>query len=219
MSTLVYLGCHEGYSLKNILNNYNFDKILLVEADPNTFNRLLDYTKNKNNIIAINKCLVSDKNIKKTIFYRTINDGASNSIHKPNVGNDFIKEELELDCVYLPDLLEEYKIDDIDLYISDIQGNDFSIICTILDRIQNKKIKELFLETFNDNYSFYNINNNNFKNYYKILSDNYKVDYMSADSTILKSYEEITQFFMNDGHGELDVHWSLKSNNMKYYLV
>ena len=220
MSTLVYLGCHEGYSLKRLLNNHKFDKILLVEADPDTFKRLLTYTKDKPNIIAINKCVVSDKNIKNVKFYRTVNDGASNSVLEPKVGDTFIKDILEVESVYLPDLLKEYKIDEIDFYISDLQGNDFMVLMTINEMIKNKKIKELFLETFDETYNFYEKNNNKIHNYYSVLKENYKVDYMSADSTVFSTLDQIIKFCMNDGPGELDVHWSLRDQaNIKYFLT
>lgn len=220
MKTLVYLGCHEGYSLKNILKNYNFDKILLVEADPDTYKRLLIYTNNKSNIITVNKCVVSDKNIKNTKFYRTVNDGASNSIHKPIVGDHFIKDEITIDAVYLPDLLKEHNIDEIDLYISDLQGNDFNVLQSINYMLISGKIKELFLETFNENYNFYNTNNNKIQNYYELLNTFYKIDYMSADSTVLTTADQIVSFMMNNGAGELDVHWSLKSkDNINYFVV
>jgi FkbM family methyltransferase len=220
MKTLVYLGCHEGYSLKTLLNNHNFDKIILVEADPDTFKRLIDYTKNKPNIIAINKCVVSDKDIKSVKFYRTVNDGASNSVLEPKVGESFIKDVIEVETVYLPDLFKQLDVDEIDFYISDLQGNDFMVLSTIQYMIENKKIKEMFLETFNENYTFYEKNNNKISNYYSLLKNNYKIDYMSADSSLLDSIDKVVKFSINDGPGELDVHWSLKDqNNFKYFLA
>jgi FkbM family methyltransferase len=219
MKTLVYLGCHEGYSLKRLLNQYTFDKILLVEADPDTFKRLLTYTHDKPNITAINKCVVSDQNIKSVKFYRTINDGASNSVLEPKVGESFIKDIIEVEAVYLPDLFKEHNINEIDFYISDLQGNDFMVLMSINEMIQNKKIKELFLETFDQNYNFYDKNNNKIQNYYSLLKENYKIDYMSADSTVFSTLDQIIKFCMNDGPGELDVHWSLKDqSNIKYFL-
>lgn len=220
MKTLVYLGCHEGYSLKNILNKYHFEKIILVEADPDTFNRLLKYTNNKSNIIAINKCVVADPNIKTVKFYRTINDGASNSIHRPNVGDNFIKDEIIIDCVYLPDLLKQCNIDEIDLYVSDLQGNDYSILCTLKDMLISGKIKELFLETFNEKYNFYDSNNNKIQNYYELLNQFYKINYMSADSTVFTTVDQVVSFMMNNGPGELDIHWSHKSqDNLNYFII
>jgi FkbM family methyltransferase len=219
MSTLVYLGCHEGYSLKRLLNGHKFDKILLVEADPDTFKRLRQFTDGRSEIIALNKCVVSDKNIKTVKFYRTVNDGASNSVLKPNVGDSFIKDEIDVEAVYLPQLFQQYGITDIDFYISDLQGNDFMVLTTIIDMIQNKKIKEMMLETFNSNYSFYEKNNNKFENYYNLLINNYKVDYFSADSTVFTTTDQITKFLMNDTPGELDTHWSLRDQTgINYFL-
>jgi FkbM family methyltransferase len=220
MSTLVYLGCHEGYSLKRLLNGHKFDKILLVEADPDTFKRLRQFTDGRSEIIALNKCVVSDKNIKTVKFYRTVNDGASNSVLKPNVGDSFIKDEIDVEAVYLPQLFQQYGITEIDFYISDLQGNDFMVLTTIIDMIQNKKIKEMMLETFNSNYSFYEKNNNKFENYYNLLINNYKVDYFSADSTVFTTTDQITKFLMNDTPGELDTHWSLRDQSgINYYLT
>jgi len=220
MSTLVYLGCHEGYSLKRLLNGHRFDKILLIEADPDTFKRLRQFTDGRSEIIALNKCVVSDKNIKTVKFYRTVNDGASNSVLKPNVGDSFIKDEIQVEAVYLPDIFKQYGITEIDFYISDLQGNDFMVLTTIIDMIQNKKIKELMVETYNWNYSFYEKNNNKFENYYNLLINNYKVDYFSADSSVLTTSDQITKFLMNDSHGELDTHWSLRDQSgMTYYLT
>jgi FkbM family methyltransferase len=220
MKTLVYLGCHEGYSLKRLLNQHNFDKIILVEADPDTFKRLLTYTQDKPNIVAINKCVVSDKNIKSVKFYRTVNDGASNSVLQPKVGESFIKDTIEVETVYLPDLFRQYNINEIDFYISDLQGNDFMVLTTIKDMIDNKQIKELFLETFDEEYGFYEKNDNKIQNYYSLLKNNYKIDYMSADSTLFSTIEQVVKFCMNDGPGELDVHWSLRDQSqVKYFLT
>lgn len=219
MKTLVYLGCHEGYSLKRLLNGYSFDKIILVEADPDTFKKLEIFTKNKSNIIALNKCVVSEPNTKFIKFYRTINDGASNSVFKPEVGKEFIKDEIHVETVYLPDLFSDLKIENIDFYISDLQGNDFNVLKTVSSFIEEKKIKELFLETFNSNYSFYEKNDNKFENYYNLLKDNYKVDYFSADSTLLTTYSSVVDFLMNSSHGELDTHWSLKDIEKFQYML
>ncbi len=220
MKTLVYLGCHEGYSLKRLLGGHSFDKILLVEADPDTFKRLKQFTDTRPEIIALNKCVVSDRNVKTVKFYRTTNDGASNSILKPNNGDSFIKDEIEVETVYLPDVFKQYGITEVDFYISDLQGNDFMVLTTIIDMLQEKKIKELMLETFNSKYTCYEKNNNKFENYFNLMSNNYKVDYFSADSTVFTTADQITRFLMNETPGELDTHWSLREEpNIKYFLA
>ena len=81
MKTLVYLGCNQGDSLFRLLN-FNFDKILCIDADPIAIDTLTKRFGHIKNLIIINTCLVPDKNISEVEFYFNKNR-ATNSILKP----------------------------------------------------------------------------------------------------------------------------------------
>lgn len=213
MKTLVYLGSNQGDSL-NYLLRFNFDKILCVDADPSALNNLKNRYKNVSNLIAINTCLTSDINKKEVNFYFNKNR-ATNSILKSNCLEN---EKIEtIKTSYLPEILKFYNIENISLYVSDLQGSDLEILKTIEDFIQNEKIEEIFIETYNDLNPFYVDPNNHIKDYINLLGEKYKIDYMSGDSRLLSDKEQL-EFINSVSHGEVDVHWSLKKNNYIYRI-
>jgi FkbM family methyltransferase len=222
MKTLVYLGCNTGFGLNKLLNKFSFDKLILVEANPVAFNHLQNNFKNLPNAIFVNKCIVADKNIETTKFYRTKNLVSSSAL-KPATHNGFhdyggVVDVVDLETIYLPNLLEMYDVDHINFYVSDIQGNDFSVLKTINNFIDEQKIDEMFMETYNSSHIAYDNSNNQFNNYYNLLKTNYKVDYYSADGTVYNTVHDITKFLMNDAAGELDVHWSSnKLSTINYF--
>jgi len=213
MKTLVYFGSNQGDSL-NYLLRFNFDKILCVDADPSALNNLKNRYKNVSNLIAINTCLTSDINKKEVNFYFNKNR-ATNSILKSNCLEN---EKIEtIKTSYLPEILKFYNIENISLYVSDLQGSDLEILKTIEDFIQNEKIEEIFIETYNDLNPFYVDPNNHIKDYINLLGEKYKIDYMSGDSRLLSDKEQL-EFINSVSHGEVDVHWSLKKNNYIYRI-
>ena len=216
--TLVYLGCNTGFGLKQLLSKFSFDKLILVEANPVAFDQLQNNFKNLPNAIFVNKCIVADKNIETTKFYRTKNLVASSALKPLAINYIPVDDVIDTETTYLPDLLKAHDVNRIDLYISDIQGNDFSVLNTIKNFTDEQRINEMFMETYNSSYNIYENSSNQFSNYYNLLKNNYKVDYYSADGTVYNTVHDVTKFLMNDSAGELDVHWSLnKLSTIKYF--
>ena len=216
--TLVYLGCNTGFGLNKLLSKFSFDKLILVEANPVAFDHLQNNFKNLPNAIFINKCIVSNKNVQTTKFYRTKNLVSSSAL-KPSE-NDYggVVDVIDTETAYLPDLLKAHDVNHIDFYISDIQGNDFSVLNTIKNFTDEQRINEMFMETYNSSFVAYENSSNQFSNYYNLLKNNYKVDYYSADGTVYNTVHDITKFLMDDSAGELDVHWSSnKLSTIKYF--
>jgi FkbM family methyltransferase len=214
MKTLVYLGCNQGDSLFRLLN-FNFDKILCIDADPIAIDTLTKRFGHIKNLIIINTCLVPDKNISEVEFYFNKNR-ATNSILKPKCLE--IEEKKIIKASYLPNILDNYDIKNIDLYISDLQGKDFEVLETLKSLINDKKIEELFMETHNDLNPYYYEAKNHVTDFTRILSENYKINYISSDSRLLNE-TEANNFLNNVNIGEADIHWSLKNNTQVKYRI
>lgn len=212
MRTLVYVGCNRGDTLSFLLG-YNFDKILCVDADPTAINLLKQKFVDQKNIIAINTCLVPNKEIKEIEFCFNKNS-ATNSILQSNCLELDRKEKIQTS--YLPDILEQHKIHHISFYVSDLQGKDLEVLVSLKQYIKEKKIDEIFIETYNDLNRFYENSNNNIREFKKILEPEYKINYMSADTKILTK-EESHRFLNNLEYSEVDVHWNLSTEQNYLY--
>ena len=152
MKNLVYIGCNQGYSLHRLIGQYHFDKILLIDADTDAIAALKHTFKGYNNMIVLNTCLVGDETIKEVKFNINPNR-ATNSILAPKFCTP--AETITMKASFLPSILQEHGIDEIDLYISDLQGKDLEVLSSLSKLLDAKKIKELFIETYNDKNPFY----------------------------------------------------------------
>jgi hypothetical protein len=82
------------------------------------------------------------------------------------------------------------------------------ILTTLLDLIEEKKIKSLFIETHSDKAMIYENANNSFSNFKNILEKNYKIKFFSFDGKFvhpndLSLYEGVSAM-------EWDSYWELK---------
>ena len=83
-------------------------------------------------------------------------------------------KEITVDTINLGEYLESEGVDFIDLYYSDCQGSDLTVLKTMKKFIDEKKIGETFMETHADGSQIYIGLDNQFSGFKKLLDKNYE---------------------------------------------
>jgi FkbM family methyltransferase len=178
MSTLIYIGANDGHTLWSLFDK--FDNVYAFEPDPEVFSELNRKFRQFEWVTLVNAAC-SDFN-GKSKFYVTNNKVAS-SLGNPS--EEFQKEylnrgapasvfsEIEVETINLGEYLKNEGVEFIDLYYSDCQGSDLTILNTMKEFIDGEKIGELFIETHGDGSKIYVGLNNQFSEFKKILEKNY----------------------------------------------
>jgi len=110
---VLHCGAHEGQEA-NDYHKLGVEKMIFVEADPDTYERLKRNISLYPNAIALNACL-SDKDGEEVEFKRTNNDGQSSSIlnlktHKIAHPEVRVVDSIQLKTKRLDTLLDELNI-------------------------------------------------------------------------------------------------------------
>ena len=155
---LVIIGAHSGVWLKSLFEQYQNQKILLVEPVPYNIALLKEnIAKYKN--ISIETSAVSEKNEIKKFYYvkpesvkRLSKHWASGigSFDKEHILNHKYKrflvsetdiEQIDIQYFTFSNLIEKYSISSIDLLQIDVEGAEFKILNSInFEKIEIKKI-------------------------------------------------------------------------------
>jgi len=155
---LVVLGAHIGIHIKGEIEKILPEKVLLVEPVPHN---VVEIKKNLNNLegITIEQVALSDKNETKNFYFVK-----NTSIHKlkkhwsSGIGS-FNKQHLldhkskrfkieeedidkiSIEVIRFKDLVDKYKINQIDKLLVDVEGSEFAILNDIdLNSVNIKKI-------------------------------------------------------------------------------
>ena len=175
MKTLVYVGANVGVSLWGLFDK--FDKVYVFEPDPEMFSDL-KRKYNQFEWVTLVNAACSDKN-GQAKFYVTGNRvasglGESSKEFQEVYGeNASTLKEITVDTINLGEYLESEGVDFIDLYYSDCQGSDLTVLKTMKKFIDEKKIGETFMETHADGSEIYVGLNNHFSGFKKLLDKNY----------------------------------------------
>ena len=175
MSTLVYVGANVGVSLWSLFDK--FDQVYVFEPDPEMFSELKRKYKQFEWVTLINAACSDKKGTAK--FYITgnrVSSGlaeTSKEFQKVQGENGSTLKEIDVDTINLGDYLKSQDVDFIDLYYSDCQGSDLTILKTMKKFIDEKKIGETFIETHADGSEIYVGLNNQFSGFKKLLDKNY----------------------------------------------
>lgn len=209
MTTLVYVGANTGDSLWQIFNQY--DKVYAFEPDPEIYEILNKKYKQFEWVTTVNAACGSEKGTAK--FYVTPNRVSSSmSIVSTSTHDEDHPQrkyrEIEVDVINLYDYLNEEGVDYIDYYVSDAQGSDFNILKTISKFVDDKKIKELYIETHGNGLYLYDGLNNQFDEFKKLLSENYNFEYASLGRL---SGKVVSEQDIPEGEYEWDSAWKVKS--------
>lgn len=207
MTTLIYIGANEGYSLWNIFDKY--DQVYAFEPDPEMFEILNKKYKQFEWVTLINAACSTENG--EANFYVTINRVSSSlsDVHskEKSLGIPDPLKIIKVKTINLIDFLKENNIDYIDFYLSDAQGSDLNILKTVKEYTDNKKIGELFIETHANGIELYDGLDNQFEGFKTLLSKNYNFVHASLGSQNGKIVEEKD---IPEGEKEWDSYWKLK---------
>lgn len=151
MKTLLYVGLNNGDAFSSLYRNY--DLAIGLEPNKKLYQKLVKRFKGEENVLLINAAATTSANEtqKKLIIYD--NRGASSSFfklkeewHQKQKKEIKIESEMLVDCVYLPQVLKENKIEFINDYVSDIEGMDLEVLKTLNHWINKKKIHTITCE-------------------------------------------------------------------------
>ena len=155
---LVVLGAHIGIHIKSEIEKILPEKVLLVEPVPHN---VVEIKKNLNNLegITIEQVALSDKNetrnfyfVKNTSIHKlkkhwSSGIGSFNKQHLLDHKSKRFKieeediDKISLEAIRFKDLVDKYKINQIDKLLVDVEGSEFAILNDIdLSAINIKKI-------------------------------------------------------------------------------
>lgn len=230
MTTLVYIGANNGYTLWSLFDK--FDKVYAFEPDPEVFSELNSKFRQFEWVTLVNAACSHSNG--KSKFYVTNNKVAS-SLGNPSeeFQNDYLNRgapasvfsEILVDTINLGDYLKKEGVEFIDLYYSDCQGSDLTILKTMKEFVDDKKIGELFIETHGDNSEIYVGLDNQFSGFKNILEKNYQFIHAcmgsygagnASPSRVKLDGQVVTEEYVSDvsdwgvSNPEWDSYWKLK---------
>jgi FkbM family methyltransferase len=216
MKVLVYIGLNECWTLNQLLPY--FDRVIALDPLPRTKNYIDPLLKKYSHLEFYP--YAADTEYKKTNFNISPASGCSSSLLNLNTQDVIPKDindwkTIEVECVDIYDFLKnKLKIKKIDLYISDIQGYDYTILDHLSSYINDKKIDNLMVETMSDNLiSTYQNSKNQFTNFYNLLKHNYNLIQIEHDSRPVtqEEYTDIIDMTGKNKLHEFDTIWSIKT--------
>ena len=155
---LVVLGAHIGIHIKGEIEKILPEKVLLVEPVPHN---VVEIKKNLNNLegITIEQVALSDKNetrnfyfVKNTSIHKlkkhwSSGIGSFNKQHLLDHKSKRFKieeediDKISIEAIRFKDLVDKYKINQIDKLLVDVEGSEFAILNDIdLSSVNIKKI-------------------------------------------------------------------------------
>lgn len=215
MKVLVYIGLNECWTLNQLLPH--FDRVIAFDPLPRT-KQFVEPLLNKYSHLEFYP-YAADIQYTKKIFNISPASGCSSSLLKLNTEENTPKDinewkSIEVECVDICDFLKnKLKINKIDLYISDIQGYDYTVLNQLSEFIHNKNIDYLMLETMSDNLPpTYKSSQSQFINLYNLLKDNYNLIRIEHDSRVIteKEHNDIVNFTGDNKLHEFDTIWKIK---------
>jgi FkbM family methyltransferase len=210
MSTLVYVGANEGVSLWHIFNQ--FDEVHVFEPDPEIFEKLNKKYKQFEWVNLVNAACSTEDG--ESSFFITNNRVASSLGCGSEVFQGFgeynkVVREIKVKTINLQKYLEDAGVEEIDLYSSDCQGSDLTVLKTIKNFLDAKKIKEIFTETHGNGRLLYEGLDNQFDGFKEVLSENYDFIHASLGCHNGKIVEEKD---IPEEDPEFDSYWRLKDS-------
>jgi FkbM family methyltransferase len=181
MKTLVYVGANKGNVLVTLFRE--FDLVYAFEPDPELYSGLVDLFSIEPQVHIVNAaCSLEDGYHDLFVYSNRVSTSLSSISdqypeHKPI---DIVKVK----TINLGNFLKQNNVDFIDLYVSDCQGSDFTVMKTLKDYIDSKRIKEICVETHADGTELYTGLYNGKSGFDELLSDSYELCFISLDGKI-----------------------------------
>tara|TARA_B100000686_G_C16754884_1_gene954810 strand:- start:486 stop:1109 length:624 start_codon:yes stop_codon:yes gene_type:complete len=204
-NVLVYIGANIGNSLWQLFDK--FDRVFVFEPDPETFEKLSGKYKQFEWVTLVNAAC-SDSDGEKDLYVTP--NRVSSSLSEVNVedyGGDPAFKTVRVKTINLLNFLKKENVDHIDLYYSDCQGSDYTILSTIKEYLDEQKIDQLYIETHGDGVFLYKGLDNQFSNFKELLSENY--DFIHASLGRLDG-KIVSESDIPEGEYEWDSLWRIK---------
>ena len=215
--TILYLGGSNGHGIKNVIAGINRPYIMHVfEPLASSFNTLVSLFKKEKSIHLHHGACVGEHGHDKVRFFKCEKDGSSSLGEFDERWHhdlkDFKMNTVLVPSIYLPDFCVENAITYIDIYISDIQGADFTVLNSMKPFIDGRKIKRIQCEvTKNGKRNIYKtLPSNEESQFDKLLSANYDKIAKGWDTLEDHVYTEVP-----DEWWEFDMAWTLKPDTIK----
>lgn len=211
MRTLVYVGTNVGNSLWNMIQDY--DVVYAFEPDPETFLELQRRFKQFEWVKLVNvACSDYEGELDFYVTPNRVSSSLADASPTEKMNDEFsqhVQKVIKVKSINLANYLQSEGVEEIDTYLSDTQGSDLTILKTIKEKyIDTKKINNLFIETHGDNIEIYDGLNNQFKEFKKILSENYEFIHASLGS---QGGRIVKEEDIPEGEKEWDSYWEVKS--------
>lgn len=156
--TLVYLGLNHGVGFRRMFQDY--DQCFGFEPIPSLYEKLKNEFSQYPHVHIINAA-VSTKASNNVEFFITNNHLASSSLFqlkdewradrlKNNAPDVVIENTIKVRTILLPDFLRENGIDEIDDYVSDIEGMDLAVLKTLEENVVAGRIHRITCEVSRD---------------------------------------------------------------------
>lgn len=211
MRTLVYVGTNVGNSLWNMIQDY--DVVYAFEPDPEMFLELRRRFKQFEWVKLVNvACSDYEGELDFYVTPNRVSSSLADASPTEKMNDEFsqhVQKVIKVKSINLANYLQSEGVEEIDTYLSDTQGSDLTILKTLKEKyIDTKKINNLFIETHGDNIEIYDGLNNQFKEFKKILSENYEFIHASLGS---QGGRIVKEEDIPEGEKEWDSYWEVKS--------
>ena len=187
---IIDVGSHKGETIDLFLKNFNVHKIFAFEPNTELFDRLIKKRHDEEKIKLFNCGVgINDGNLDLNIMI----DSASSTFNSINLDSDYYKKKNKIitffsnkknllknvqsiSIVSLSKIIQENKINKIDILKIDTEGFEFNVLKGV-NKTDYEKINYIYLEhhydlMINKGYTFSEINNflvkNNFKKIFKV---------------------------------------------------
>lgn len=170
---LVYVGVNTGESLVKIF--YKYKKVYAFEANPVLAELLTNrFSVNTKTSIEIINCAVGEKDgLLDFNIYDKTNNFANSSLAKLDKRSEIKK--IQVRAINLRNFLISNEINFIDHYISDIEGLDLTVLTTLRDYIDQRKIGKIQCEVVVDGIENPYLNIENYEGLFdKLLDQKYE---------------------------------------------
>jgi len=150
MTTLVYLGAHRGGGLAGVVGG--FDRVIAFEADP----QHCEVLRREFPDIELAHAAVCER-AGPIAFNVASNTGAASSLGvfdeawlASRTDGIAMTRTITVPGVNLLDFCREHGVDQIDFYVSDLQGMDLTVLKTMTPMLRERRIRLIQCETAKD---------------------------------------------------------------------
>jgi len=206
-TVLIYIGANEGSSLWGLFDK--FDKVFVFEPDPEMFSKLQKRYKQFEWVSLVNAaCFDFDGEKELYIMPNRVSTSLSD-VDTETYGGDAAFKKVKVNTINLGNYLKEVGVEHINLYYSDCQGSDCTILSTMKEYIDSKNIDELYIETHGNGVFLYKGLDNQFSKFKELLNANYEFVHASLGRLNGKIVKEDD---IPEGEYEWDSLWRVKND-------